>query len=399
MNDQVAKTSVWQRIFSLYLFIQEQFKLRSVCKLFNDSVLASLKNLHVKKTLQKDKEIEVLLRLEVYPVILDIRGPYITHKGISMLLELGKSQNIRIVDCDNITDQTLQVLGKHGQELHSLNIDFRPLSLSLRNGYNGTRPMQISDTGLDAIAQGCPHLKFFFLRWSKKITDKSIADLCRNCVELENVTLIWAKPGDLVAESLSLRASTLTYLDLRACRDFSDDKLILMFEKLINLRKLFLYDVPCSNSSLQAIANSCAPNLEQLEMSDLELVTDNGINELAEKVSDKLKILHLSHLRNITEDSIVKLLTAAKSLNKIDIAYIGLSDAAMLRISSDSSALKLLKSAHFDGLKEISNEGLIEFVHSCPVLCFIECLNSKATNTGLLEALKRKNLNIVLEAW
>jgi hypothetical protein len=57
-----------------------------------------------------------------------------------------------------------------------------------------------------------------------------------------------------------------------------------------------------------------------------------------------------------------------------------------------------LRSARFDGLKELTDDGLTSFVKACTHLKFIECLNSKTTEK-CADTLRKGTLSVILAAW
>jgi len=398
--DHSDMDKAWLKVLSMYMAVGDLFRLRLVSK--NLGAL-SMKVLHddaIRKVVRSDEALAALERLSIYPPIVQLEGNRVTHDGVSRLMAAGVIRTLRIVDCDNINDQTVTLLAENnGMTLRNFEIDCRAPNLAFRNGYNGTRPMVITDRGIRQLATNCPHMQSFVLRWSRQITDDSLIEVFRSSKQLEALALHWSKVSDRSLQALANSESVLKDLDIRTCKEVSDHGISAIFHKQLQLRSLSLVDIPVTDHGLtELVSTGRAKTLQSLFLSDLESITDAGLKTLAGGITDKLTSLHLSHLKRVTNDGIIALLSACTGLVSLDIAWMGIGDDALKGVSNAPSAMKSLRVARFDGLKEVTDAGLTAFVKTCSRLGIVECFNSKATE-ACARSLSGPNLNVIMAPW
>nr|GMD90081.1 EIN3-binding F-box protein 1-like [Ipomoea batatas] len=145
--------------------------------------------------------------------------------------------------------------------------------LSIR-GNNSTRG--VTDSGLKAIARGCPSLKALSLWNISSITDEGLCEIANECHLLEK-------------------------LDLCHCPSITDKSLMAIAKSCPNLTSLTIES--CSkigNESLKAVG-ACCPNLKFVALKNCPLVGDQGIGSLFSTAGEvlmkvKLQTLNLSDM-------------------------------------------------------------------------------------------------------
>ena len=390
--------TAWQHVFGGYLTIAELFRCRRVCKNFKYYVNQYIKDNTRRKVVYGDDELAALYRMDIYPPILQVEGSKITLSGLQPLIAYGCLQDLKVVDCDLVNDQAFVALASNSRYLRNIEIDCRAASLASRNGYNSTRPTNITDQAIKAIATGCPDLECLTLIWVRQVTDDAFLEVFGRCPRLRILKLHWSRISDKALQSIGEK-DNLEELDVRTCKDVGDNGIRPLIKSCSNIRRLYLVDVQCTNETLKELT-TCGRSgqLETLFLSDLVHVSDEGLMAVAAGISSNLHTLHLSHIKATTNQGVTALLEAAKDLKDLTIAYLPISDETMNAIASSTSALKSLKVARFDGLKEITDNGLTSFVKSCSKLSLMECLNSKTTE-ACAKALRNPALSVILSAW
>lgn len=140
--------------------------------------------------------------------------------------------------------------------------------LSIR-GWNSD--CRITDSGLKAIAHGCPSLKIFSLWDVSTVGDEGLIEIASGCRHLEKV-------------------------DLCKCPSISDKALIAVAKNCPNLTELSIESCPkIGNEGLQAIGKLC-PNLRSVSIKHCLGVGDQGIAGLLSSTSFVLTKVKLESL-------------------------------------------------------------------------------------------------------
>jgi hypothetical protein len=390
--------ALWVMCLGSFLTITDLMRTRRTCSAFRDIVHRYLKDSSKRKIACSDEELAAMTRINAYPTQIQLESAKITLQGIQGLVSSGRLDDVKIVDCDHVNDQAIIALANGSRGLKKIEIDCRPLALAQRNGYNGMRPMTITDQAIRTVATACGGLEVLSLIWVRQVTDDAFLEIFGRCVRLSVLKLHWSRISDKALQSIGPK-EYFRELDVRACKEVTDAGVQPLVQQCLHLRVLSLIDVQCTDETLKELARTGrAAQLETLALSDIEAITDAGLIALSEGVSENLKTLHLSHLKGVTNEGVSKLLVAASGLVDLTISYVSVTDEAMQRLTTHPTTLPKLKVARFDGLKELTDVGLTNFVKACSKLSIMECFNSRTTE-ACVKSLCNPALNVIMYAW
>jgi len=103
------------------------------------------------------------------------RQPLLDDAITCLVTSCPKLASLSLLEC-NITDRSLEALGKFSVHLTNLNL---------------SQCDAINDQGIFALAQGCPLLQILNLNYCDLITDKSIMFLVTKCLHLKSLSLFF----------------------------------------------------------------------------------------------------------------------------------------------------------------------------------------------------------------
>ncbi|KAI5069688.1 hypothetical protein GOP47_0015989 [Adiantum capillus-veneris] len=175
----------------------------------------------------------------------------------------------------------------------------------------------ISDTGISAMASGCPSLQRVSLRWRQSI-------------------------GDVGAMAIAKFCTSLTYLDLSRCNKVSDTGLQAIADAGC-LQFLFLKGCTrVTDVGLSFIGYGRAgTSLRKLDLSECDQITDQGMEPLSQMRS--MQVLYLPECGPRITDTGGILLASISSLQKLNLAWlINVSDSTVIAISDNCKDLKEL---------------------------------------------------------
>lgn len=393
-----ADDQIWIKVLGSLFTISELMVIRRTCTGFRDIIHRYLKDNSKRKILRSDDEMVAIFRINAYPTQIQLESAKVTINGIQALIQSNRLDDVRIVDCDHINDQAIILLANGSRLLKRIEIDCRPKSLANRNGYNGVRPMTITDQAIKTIATACNGLEVLSLIWVRQVTDDAFLEVFGRCPRLTALRLHWSRISDKALQSIGPK-EYFRELDVRACKEITDNGVQPLIQQCKQLRILSLIDIQCTDETIKELTRTGrGSQLELLALSDIEAITDGGITMLAESISKELKKLHLSHLKNVSNEGFYKLICACSGLVELSISYLPITDAAMIRLVEEGIQFPSLRVARFDGLRELTDVGVAKFVRSCPKLHILEVYNSRTTEVGM-QALRSPMINIVTHAW
>nr|GMD87353.1 EIN3-binding F-box protein 1-like [Ipomoea batatas] len=254
--------------------------------------------------------------------------------------------------------------------------------LSIR-GNNSIRG--VTDSGLKAIARGCPSLKALSLWNISSITDEGLCEIANECHLLEK-------------------------LDLCHCPSITDKSLMAIAKSCPNLTSLTIES--CSkigNESLKAVG-ACCPNLKFVALKNCPLVGDQGIGSLFSTAGEvlmkvKLQTLNLSDmslavighygvaltdlalagLKNITERGfwVMGNGNCEEGLVKVNLnGCVNVGDIAVSAIAKQHG--ETLEKLNLDGCGYVTDVSLEAIADHCSVLCELDVSKSRITNSGIV---------------
>lgn len=382
-------------------------RFKRVCRLGRDvsTKLLAHWNFNHLFTARSDAALMFLLKNPGFnPKSLELQGDKVTNAGAAVMFAKRGLERLRLCDCETVNEALVKE-SNVGQRLRQLSVDARPLQLAMRNGYNGNRPTAVSDESLKNIAKGCSDFESLSLTWCRGVTDEGLEELVLSSQKMTRFCVAWSKVGDKTMQALAKRASTLRNLELKTCKDLFGPSLTSFLKAKPRIVNLILVDVGCSNDVLREIGQSCNSTLERLVLSDLENVTDIGFRDLALGLKagggGKLKSLHISHIKGITDEGLSVLLNHLTGLTDLEIGWLpNVSEAAFSQLWSNPDGVKRsLRRARIDGISTMGDRGLNSIIGSCAKLRSIECFNSAANEEFAKATMARLGMKIVLTAW
>ena len=183
--------------------------------------------------------------------------------------------------------QRLVIDGPQIQVEFADSIATAPNLLSLSLGF--TFGASFGDEGIEKVSESCRKLRF--VGHMLKATRFGFKCLAENCTMLEYLSVGYAgvgyhrEVGDSTLSMLASKCPNLRYLNAQFCTDITDQGLVALCENVAPPSKLITIDLAqCTVLTDRAlVAVSHCPVLENLRITYMHLVTDNGVLALADK--------------------------------------------------------------------------------------------------------------------
>lgn len=207
----------------------------------------------------------------------------------------------------------------------------------------------VTNFGLQAIARGCPSLRVLSLWNVSSINDEGLSEIASGCHMLEK-------------------------LDLRCCPNISDKALLAVANNCPNLTSLTIES--CSNignESFQSVSRLCH-KLSSVSIKNCWLVGDQGIASLVSSARSLTKLI-LQTL-NISDMSLAVIGHYGKALT--DLALVGLQNVTEkgFWVMGNGQGLQLLKSFTINCCQGVTDLGVGAIGKGCPSLkqfCLRKC--------------------------
>jgi hypothetical protein len=164
-------------------------------------------------------------------------------------------KQLRLYGIVDVTDTSLVAIARNGA-LTELFIDGSP---------------NITDAGLEAVAECCPQLEVVSLALCEQFTDTTVVALGQHCPNLRKLNICHTATTDEGGESISSNCPLLEEVDLASCGQLRDDTLIALGYHCSMLRELNIENLYMTDYGLRAIGEGC-PLLEVLRADNCELV-------------------------------------------------------------------------------------------------------------------------------
>ncbi|KAK3032878.1 hypothetical protein RJ639_037055 [Escallonia herrerae] len=191
---------------------------------------------------------------------LDLTDNEIDDEGLKSISRCSKLSNLKLGICLNITDEGLAQIGLCCSQLIELDL---------------YRSAGIMDTGILAIARGCPGLEMVNIAYCKEITDHSLISLSRcsklNTLETRGCPLITS----LGLAAIAVGCKQLVKLDIKKCYNIDDAGMIPLAHFSQNLRQINLSYSSVTDVGLLSLASiSC---LQSMTILHLKGLTPSGL--------------------------------------------------------------------------------------------------------------------------
>jgi len=179
-------------------------------------------------------------------------------------------------------------------------------------------PFFLADTGVKALAKGCPLLISLSLYACKNITDVSLRALAANCPSLQSLKLsLCEKVSNDGIVTLARSCPGLRNINLSLCEKVSDVGVIEIANNCPRLESCNCYgDKLLTDAGLQALAAKC-PDLASINLYRCELISDEGLSALC--ACKKLRIISVWNCHLVTAVSFQRCIAELPELISIDV--------------------------------------------------------------------------------
>ncbi|XP_047341872.1 EIN3-binding F-box protein 1 [Impatiens glandulifera] len=284
---------------------------------------------------------------------LKLQGLNVSDISLAVIGHYGKAvTELALVGLQNVTEKGFWVMGK-GRGLEKL----RSLTISSCSG--------VTDLGIESMAKGCPDLKQFCLKKSTLFSDNGLVSFgSLESLQLEECHGI-SQYGFLGL--LFKCAEKLKSVSFSNCLGYKDFGIVPPMAKWSSsLRSLSVRNCPgFGDSSLAMLGRTC-PQLQNVSISGLHGITDEGLVTVLENNEIGLKKVDLSGCVNLTDKS-VSLLTKLHG-----------------------STLEVL---NLDGCRLVGDSGLEAVAEHCSVLSELDVSKCSITDSGVLALARAVHLS------
>jgi hypothetical protein len=254
-------------------------------------------------------------------------------------------QSVELSNCRGTSDDTIIMLAERCQHLRSLH---------LTGNISKLNRFQITDRGIERLAEVHPNLDSLTLEQCYHITDISIKKVAEKCPKLNSLNLrSCINITDASIVRLSKGCPHLHSLHLSDCDKITDLSIIKVAEKYPHLHTLNLRRMRnITDRSIIMVGDSC-PNLCNLHLQACENITDLSIIRIAEGCPD-LRSLNFSgeNLNSIATDvSVIRLADKCPKLNSLNLrGCINITDASIVRLSKGCPDIHTLQTYKCQGV-------------------------------------------------
>jgi EIN3-binding F-box protein len=257
----------------------------------------------------------------------------------------------------NVTDASLAVIGYYGKAITDLTLARLPVVgergfwvMANALGLQKLRCMTVvscpglTDLALSCVAKLCPSLKLIHLKKCSKVSDGSLKEFAESAKVLENLQIEECNKVTLMGvlaflPNCSPKIKTLSLVKCIGIKDICSAPAQLPVCK--SLRSLTIKDCPGFTDASLAVVGMICPQLENVNLSGLGAVTDNGFLPLINSSESGLVKVDLNGCENLTDSAVCALVKAHGS----SLAHLSLegcskvTDASLFAISESCSQL------------------------------------------------------------
>jgi EIN3-binding F-box protein len=257
----------------------------------------------------------------------------------------------------NITDASLAVIGYYGKAITDLTLARLPtvgergfwvmanaLGLQKLRCMSVTSCPGVTELALVSIAKFCPSLKQLYLRKCSQISDVLLKDFAESAKVLESLQIEECNRVTLMGIlafllNCSPKFKALSLVKCIGIKDICSAPAQLPVCK--SLRFLTIKHCPGFTDASLAVVGMICPHLENLDLSGLGAVTDNGLLPLIRSSESGLVNVDLNGCENLTDAAISALVKAhGSSLTHLSLESCSkITDASLFAISESCSEL------------------------------------------------------------
>ncbi|XP_030467251.1 EIN3-binding F-box protein 1-like [Syzygium oleosum] len=310
--------------------------------------------------------------------------PGVSDQGVVGLISRAGSALTKVkLQALNITDVSLAVIGHYATAVNDLtltslhNVTERGFWV-MGNGHGLQRLRSLivaacrgaTDLGLESLGKGCPNLKQLCIRSSAFLSDGGLVSLMKSASSLESLQLeechritLSGLFGLLVDCGDKLKSLALTNCWGFKGFDFRSPQV----SSCKSLRSFSIRNCPGFVDACLVTLGKICPHLQQVELSGITGITDEGILRLLECCEDGLVKVNLSGCINLT-DRVV---------------------SAMAKLHG-----RTLEALILDGCTKIGDLGLLAIAENCQLLSDLDVSKCAISDFGLTALACSSQLNL-----
>uniref|UniRef100_A0A1D1Y7S0 F-box/LRR-repeat protein 3 n=1 Tax=Anthurium amnicola TaxID=1678845 RepID=A0A1D1Y7S0_9ARAE len=336
---------------------------------------------------------------------LDISYVQVTKKCLPPILQLKHLQDLSLVGCHGIDDESLATLQQECKSLATINlsncqhighvglssltkgaINLRelilaycgPVSHSLAYSLQKLSKLQsikldgcpVTSLGLKAIGNSCASLRELSLSKCPGVTDEGLSFVTGKNKELAKLDITCCrKITGISIASITTSCTSLKCLKMESCSLVSRDAFILIGERCHLLEELDLTDNELDDEGLKAISR-CS-RISILKVGICLNISDEGVIDIGMCCPD-LQEIDLYRSAGITDKSVAAIAQGCPSLQTINLSYC--TEITNSSLKSLSKCLKL-NTLEIRGCPRISSLGLSAIAVGCRQLAKLDVKN------------------------
>jgi EIN3-binding F-box protein len=305
--------------------------------------------------------------------------PLVGDHGVTSLLSSASSITKVKLQGLNVTDFSLAVIGHYGKAITNLVLcglqNVSEKGFWVMGNAQGLKKMVsltisscrgVTDVSLGAIGKGCMNLKQMCLRKCCFVSDSGLVAFAEAAKSLESLQL---EECNRISQNGVIGAlSNLKSLTLVKCMGIKETPLeIPVPGPCDSLRSLCVRNCPAFDNTSLAFIEKLCPQLQHIELSNLNGITDTGLLPLLESCEAGLVKVNLNGCLNVTD----RVVSSLANLH--------------------GSTLEIL---NLDGCRKITDLSLMAMADKCMFLSDLDLSKCAVTDSGIA-ALSQLNLQIL----
>ncbi|KAL2346713.1 hypothetical protein Fmac_000713 [Flemingia macrophylla] len=227
-----------------------------------------------------------------------------------------------------------------------------------------------TDTGLEAIGKGCPNVKNFQLRKCAFLSDKGLVSFTKAAPSIEILQLEECHRISQIGLfgvffNCGAKLKVLTLISCYGIKDLNVE--LPAISRSESIRSLTIRDCPGFGNATFALLGKLCPQLQHVELSGLQGVTDAGFLPLLENSEAGLVKVNISSCKNVTDRLVLSM------------------------VKSHGWTLEVL---NLNGCTRVSDASLMAIAGNCPLLSDLDVSKCAITDTGIAALARGKLLNL-----
>ncbi|KAL4560219.1 hypothetical protein LXL04_032368 [Taraxacum kok-saghyz] len=249
--------------------------------------------------------------------------PVVTEKGFWVMGSgqgLQKLKSLLIMNCNGVTDVSLEALGRGCPNLKLISI----------------KKSGLSDSGLVSFAKSSQSLESILLEECHVITQLGIFGFIVNST-IKNLSLtkcFGIKDLPMIIPSTISPSETLKSLTVSNCPGFGNSSLAVMGRICHQIQDIVLTGLPgITDSGVFSLVKSSESGVTKLDLSKCVNLTDKIVSEISMAHGGTLEVLNLDGCGLITDASVVTIAQNCSLLRELDVSKSAITDFAIAALA------------------------------------------------------------------